>query len=118
LGLAVPASGAGLSSPDAVTNWGSFYAGAQLGGAWSDSDWHYHNPNWFNTSGADLLFTRFGFDGSGVLGGGQLGFNHQFGDFVVGLEASAAGTDLDASRKNPAFPRPTSTPPRSAGSQL
>jgi outer membrane immunogenic protein len=103
--LTSPASAAGLSSPeDAVTDWSGFYVGAQLGGAWTDSDWNYDNPNWFNTSGADLLFTRFGFDGSGVLGGGQAGFNYQTGVWVLGVEGSVAGADLEDSRLSPAFP--------------
>jgi outer membrane immunogenic protein len=59
--------------------WTGFYLGAQLGGAFSgESDVTY--PNF----PASTSSPKFG----GVVGGGQLGFNKQFGGLVVGVEAS------------------------------
>lgn len=105
LGFATPASTAGLSSPDGVaTDWGGFYVGGQLGGAWSDTDWSYQNPNWFNTLGPMIVINAFDMDGTGLLGGGQAGFNYQSGAWLFGIEGSVAGTDLSDSRPSPFFP--------------
>jgi outer membrane immunogenic protein len=103
-GLNAPASAAGLSSPVDGTNWAGVYVGGQLGGGWSDTDWRYQNLNWFNTSGAVLVGTDFDIDGSGVLGGGQVGYNHQSGNWVFGVEGSLAGAGVDGSRPSPFFP--------------
>ena len=84
--------------------WGGFYAGGQLGGAWSETDWHYENHNWFNTLGPTQVISNFDIDGSGIMGGGQLGFNYQTGAWVFGIEGSVAGTELDGSIRSPFFP--------------
>ena len=98
-------SGAAAGSlPTTATQWGGFYIGGQLGGAWSNADWHYDNHNWFNTLGPALVGTNFAIDGSGVLGGGQAGYTYQTGAFVFGVEGSLAGADLDESEKSPFFP--------------
>ena len=55
-------------------NWTGFYAGAHLGVGWSDGD----------GSG----------NSSGFLGGGQVGFNYQINQWVLGLEADIAGTTI------------------------
>jgi len=104
LALLNPAPAAELLPSGNVTNWSGFYVGAQVGGAWSDSDWRYKNPNWFNTLGPIVVITNFDLDGSGVLGGGQAGFNYQSGAWVFGIEGSVAGTDLSDSRPSPFFP--------------
>jgi outer membrane immunogenic protein len=103
--LIVPASATGPSSPeDIATNWGGFYVGGQLGGVWNDTDWHYNNPNWFNTLGPEIVINKFDMDGSGFLGGGQAGFNYQSGAWLFGIEGSVAGADLSNSRPSPFFP--------------
>ena len=55
-------------------NWTGFYAGAHLGVGWSDGD----------GSG----------NSSGFLGGGQVGFNYQINQWVLGVEADIAGTTI------------------------
>ena len=55
-------------------NWTGFYAGAHLGVGWSDDDG--------------------GGNSSGFLGGGQVGFNYQINQWVLGLEADIAGTTI------------------------
>jgi outer membrane immunogenic protein len=67
-------------------NWTGFYVGAHLGGAWSSANWT--DP----VSGLNDNPTS-----SGVTGGGQVGANYQFGQWVLGLEADFSGTDLNAS---------------------
>jgi hypothetical protein len=62
------------------------------------------NHNWFNTIGPDLVGTGFNIDTSGILGGGQAGFNYQTGSWVIGIEGSVAGANLDSSRRSAFFP--------------
>jgi opacity protein-like surface antigen len=68
-------------------NWSGFYVGANLGGAWNDTT--------LNDS-----FTGFqiGNSSSGVIGGGQLGYNWQSGPLMLGAEWMFDGTSLSASR--------------------
>lgn len=101
--FAVPASAAG-GLPVVAMQWTGFYAGGNIGGGWSDSDWRYDNRNYFNTLGSTLSGTNFGFDSGGVLGGGQVGYNLQSGAWVFGLEGSLSGADLGESRASPFFP--------------
>jgi outer membrane immunogenic protein len=103
MAMATPGHGAELM-PITATQWGGFYVGGQLGGAWSEIDWHYDNYNWFNTIGPALVGTSFDADASGVLGGGQAGFNYQTGAWVLGVEGRVAGTDLEESSRSPFFP--------------
>src|SRR5262249_60875686 len=42
--------------------------------------------------------------GSGVIGGGQLGYNFQYNRFVFGIEGSASAADFDRSFASPYFP--------------
>jgi outer membrane immunogenic protein len=101
-----PTAGAGdfLASPDAM-QWGGFYIGGQIGGAWSDTGWHNVNNNWFNTLGPARVINNFDIDaGGGFLGGGQAGYNFQNGPWVFGVEGSIAGTDLEGTIRSPVFP--------------
>ena len=43
---------------------------------------------WFNTISPDLVGTRFDIDASGILCGGQAGFDYQTGSWVIGIEGS------------------------------
>ncbi|ALK08631.1 outer membrane protein [Blastochloris viridis] len=65
-------------------SWTGFYVGAHLGGAWSESGW---GDDW----GAGWAG---GHDASGFIGGGQIGYNYQFGQWVVGVEGDMSWTDL------------------------
>jgi outer membrane immunogenic protein len=51
-------------------NWTGFYGGAELGVGWADGG------------------------SSGIIGGGQVGFNYQINQWVLGLEADMAGTTI------------------------
>lgn len=68
--------------------WTGFYAGLHAGGAWG-------------TNKSDLP-TAFSADHSGFIGGGQLGYNHQMGQAVVGVETdlSYIGNSLSKSFVN------------------
>src|SRR5262249_32007015 len=56
-----------------VYNWTGFYAGAHVGVGWSDGD---------------------GSGSSGLVGGGQVGFNYQINQWVLGVEGDFAGTTI------------------------
>lgn len=64
-----------------VFTWTGFYVGANAGYGWGNV-----NTNTF-TSVGDL---------DGFVGGGQIGYNYQMGQFVLGLEADIQGADLSS----------------------
>ena len=65
--------------PASVYNWNGFYAGLNIGYEWGK-------------------VTNSGFNPGGVAGGGQLGYNWQIGQFVLGGE-----TDIQASAADDTF---------------
>src|SRR5262245_58740081 len=67
-----------------IANWTGFYIGGNVGGAWSDVEW----------SDISLTGERLNNNASGFIGGGQIGYNHQFGNLVLGVEATVSGADL------------------------
>jgi opacity protein-like surface antigen len=86
LGLALPpsASAADLSAntgslkdPIAAPayNWSGFYAGANIGGAWSTT-----------TLTDETAAAHWTPGGTGFIGGAQIGYNVQTGNFVYGIE--------------------------------
>ena len=81
-------------------NWTGFYIGAQVGYGggdlvWSDPDSSIAPDPGVDTEGVtDLTHTTQ----SGVITGGQLGYNHQFGMFVVGAEGDFAYSEAKGYR--------------------
>ena len=69
-----------------VYNWTGFYAGVNLGYTWAagDAGW---GGNWGLLGFGGIAPGTPGLEPSGVIGGGQLGYNVQFGQFVLGAEA-------------------------------
>jgi len=93
--------------PPPPMTWNGFYVGLNLGGAWDANGGQsgysaYYDPNFAFAStinGTPNLFflpngnTR-GNEG-GVVGGGQAGYNYQFGQsIVIGAETDIQGTSL------------------------
>lgn len=66
-----------------VFTWTGFYVGANAGYGWGN----------VNANGFTLTNTG---DLDGFVGGGQVGYNYQIGQFVVGLEADFQGADMSA----------------------
>jgi outer membrane immunogenic protein len=66
-----------LPQPPMPFAWNGFYAGAHAGLGWSSGD------------GSDSGGTS-----SGLIGGGQVGFNYQISQWVFGIEADLAGTTI------------------------
>ena len=48
--------------------------------------------------------TNFDIEPSGILGGHQAGFNYQTRPWVIDVEGSVAGADLDGAIRSPFFP--------------
>jgi outer membrane immunogenic protein len=73
---------------DASYNWSGIYGGAYVGGLWSDKRW---DGNVFVFG----LMGPFGADyqNRGVIGGGQIGFNYQVGQIVLGVQADWGKSD-------------------------
>ncbi len=67
--------------------WTGFYAGLNAGGIFSNSD----HVNTLSNIGA---VGPFSLGRSGFIGGGQVGYNYQINQFVVGLETDIQWADL------------------------
>lgn len=92
------------SAGDTLTSqWSGFYTGGELGAASGDFDWQYQNPNYFNTLGPVILGTDFDHSDTGAIGGIFAGYNHQIDPWVIGLEVSAAATNLEETKASPLF---------------
>lgn len=61
--------------------WTGFYVGANAGYGWGN----------VNTNGLGSIG-----DVDGFVGGGQIGYNYQIGQFVLGVEADIQGADLSS----------------------
>jgi outer membrane immunogenic protein len=83
--LAVKAPVYKAPPPVIISDWAGFYIGANGGGGFG--------TNTFNAN--PMLNTK----PSGGLGGGQIGYNWQFGSFVVGLEGDFDGADVEATQR-------------------
>jgi outer membrane immunogenic protein len=64
-------------------SWTGLYIGANIGGAWSQGSITD------NVTGAQLNS-----DSSGFIGGGQIGYNYQINQFVLGVEWDIDGTSI------------------------
>ena len=72
-----PAYKAPLPPPAPIFTWTGFYLGGNLGGAWAQRD---------ITDSLYGLTWGSGSSNAVFIGGGQAGFNYQFGRFVLGVE--------------------------------
>jgi outer membrane immunogenic protein len=86
---------------DAVYNWGGFYVGGHVGGSWTNQGW----TNVANTTAFGDLSPGQGFRqrGTGVFGGGQIGYNWQASNYVFGLEGTVSAMDNRGSARNTVF---------------
>ena len=83
-----------------VFSWTGVYVGAHLGYAHGESRWR--SP----FAGAAFATPK----PAGIFGGGQIGYNHQIGSIVLGLEGDLSTGVRDTSRwSNPAFRARAST---------
>ena len=68
--------------------WTGVYIGGHVGGAWGDPNWTFPFIESFNTAAGQ----NFSTPGEGAIAGGQIGFNYQIRHFLMGVEASYAGS--------------------------
>ena len=83
-----PSSLKDTSASPVVYNWTGFYLGANVGGGWSqlDSSTTFDSVNAGFDPG-DSVTLRHTNAASGIVGGGQAGFNWQTGSFLLGVES-------------------------------
>lgn len=74
-------SGKGFAPPPSA-NWTGLYVGLSVGWAGTDVDWAF-NPGLPGQPNQAFSFTE-----DEITVGGQVGYQHQFGAFVVGIEAA------------------------------
>ena len=77
-------------------NWTGFYVGAHAGYGWGDPDSHI---DWSNSVLADgplppAIPASYSKRMKGFIGGGQIGFNYQAGNLVLGVEADISFTGI------------------------
>jgi outer membrane immunogenic protein len=72
--------------------WCGFYIGVNAGGTWDRNDATY-------TQFPSLATASTRLDTSGFIGGGQVGYNWQWNNFVLGIEGDAAWRDRTASAR-------------------
>jgi outer membrane immunogenic protein len=75
-------------------SWTGLYIGGHVGGAWSEVDWSHIN----------LTGERFDKSEGGFIGGGQIGYNYQIGNLLLGVEATISGADLGSDFRSIAVP--------------
>jgi len=76
-----PAYKAPLLAPMPVYNWTGFYVGGNIGGLWGNAD--------ISGPGGEVSGTK-----SGFVGGGQIGYDYQIGEWVIGIRNMFDGTSL------------------------
>jgi outer membrane immunogenic protein len=89
----------GLKDGPYVPNWGGAFVGLHAGGIWGTDD--VKDVDHLN-GGA-----KFSFDPSGAITGGQLGYNWQRGQFVLGIETDFGYQGMSAKKPDPNFPAAT-----------
>ncbi|MDA4844740.1 outer membrane protein [Hoeflea poritis] len=87
-------------APPPPSNWTGFYAGLHAGYGWGNSDWSFQPGSFWSNPPV----TGGSTSPDGFIGGGQVGYLHQNGDLVFGVDISASYADLDDTIASPAFP--------------
>lgn len=82
-----PAPPEAYVEPVSQFSWRGFYAGVNGGYAWGSGDARLVTPG----------VTLDAIDPDGWFGGGQVGYNAQFGSFVLGVEGDIQGASIDGS---------------------
>jgi len=83
-----------------AAEWTGFYIGANVGGTFGDVDLTgvSEDTDYVNIDPGEV----FSFSPDGVLGGAQLGYNFQMGDWLFGVEVEGHGMDFDEIGSDPA----------------
>jgi len=105
--LAIPAP-VYKAAPPAPPSWAGWYIGATAGGGWTNEGIDNSVTSTFCTAGivgcpasgpslAAAVPTHFSTDPKGFIGGGEIGYNWQINQFVLGVEADLSGADINGS---------------------
>ena len=90
-------------------NWTGFYIGLNVGGQFGHSENKDLDDYWFDNK-------PWGYDESGVVAGGQVGYNFQWNWLVLGIEAEGGYMNLDGSGREPGTSPPGQTGGPNVGS--
>jgi outer membrane immunogenic protein len=90
-------------APPPECNWTGFYIGVNVGGQWGhaeneDFNYNFGVPNEFEGP------KQWGYDQSGVIAGGQIGYNYQWNWLVLGIEGDLGYMNLDGHGTEPGSP--------------
>ncbi len=87
--------------PAPAYSWTGFYAGLNAGAAWADPEFTWTaNPAGFGGAAGAADVNNVGnrnIDGVGFVGGGQIGYNYQFNNFLISAEADIQYTGARSS---------------------
>jgi len=84
--------------PVALYNWTGLYVGGNAGGVWANPSYtNLANTSTFGGASVGSTFTQ---NGSGFIGGGQVGYNWQASQWVFGVEASYSGANVKSTTTN------------------
>jgi outer membrane immunogenic protein len=96
----------------AAPTWSGVYIGAHVGYGWSDFDFRdpsatFSVPGFVLPNAGVITFplTR-SYEGDGFLGGGQVGFNAQFGSLVLGVEGDLSAAGIYGTFRSTSGPTP------------
>ena len=78
-------------------SWTGFYIGGNVGGAWGSGSLETETTVAGVPVFSNIIPNKFGNEGSGVIGGGQAGYNYQIGLAVLGIETDIDWTDIHRS---------------------
>jgi outer membrane immunogenic protein len=78
--------------PPPQFTWTGLYIGAQAGYEWGNT-----SASLVTDPGNAFIAPAAGVSPSGVVGGGHIGYNYQFSQFVIGIEGDVEGTSASSS---------------------
>jgi outer membrane immunogenic protein len=84
-------------APPPECNWTGFYIGINVGGQFGHSEDNDIDFYWPRGPGAQ----KWGYNESGIVGGGQVGYNFQWNWLVLGVEAEGGYMNLEGSGIEP-----------------
>jgi outer membrane immunogenic protein len=89
-------------APPPECNWTGFYIGVNVGGQWGHSEDVDHD---YNVGFLPPDFDKpWGYDESGVIAGGQIGYNFQWNWLVLGVEGDLGYMNTDGDGTEPGSP--------------
>lgn len=95
----------GSSSTTPSVDWSGFYLGVNAGRAWSNADFSITQTGSWVGNPADLAAATDGsFDLNGGSFGGLLGYNVQYGRWLLGIEADLGSLSAESRRAGGAIP--------------